>query len=400
MLSMMNFYSRISLYLALFFVLTSFIIACTVHKQNKYKTDVSNPALVSLPEVKRYMADTRATNETAALFYNLQRIAKTKIMFGHMEDNMNGYSGWSKVYGRSDVFNVTGAYPAVYGFDFGGITSFHRGNYIKDEMKNIHDHVIEAYKRNGIITFSWHYSNPVSKGSFYWAQSPVKAVSDILPGGKYNMVFKKSLTEIAYFAATVKYNNQLIPIVFRPFHEFNGDWFWWGQVHCSADDYKSLYRYTVTYLRDSLHVRNFLYAWSPDCGFTNLAQYTERYPGSAYVDVIGLDDYFDLKPGKSPTIAAGKLKIVSDFAIEQHKVAAFTETGLENLPQADWYTTMLLKAMEIDSLKIAYVMVWSNRPKSFWTPYKGHPAAADFLRFKNDPRMLFGDPAMRIYKIN
>jgi mannan endo-1,4-beta-mannosidase len=345
------------------------------------------------------MADTEATKETTALFYNLQRISKTKIMFGHMEDNMNGYRGWTKVMGRSDVFDVTGAYPSVYGFDFGGITSFRSNNHIGEEIQNIHDHVLEAYQRNGIITFSWHYSNPVSKGSFYWAQSPVNAVSEILPGGKYNQVFNESLAKIADFAAKLKYKHRLAPVIFRPFHEFNGDWFWWGQAHCTTDEYKALYRYTVTYLRDSLHVRNFLYAWSPDCGFTTQAQYTQRYPGSAYVDVMGLDDYFDLKTGKSPEVAADKLKIVSDFAIEQHKVAAFTETGLENLPQADWYTSMLLKAMEINPVQLAYVMVWSNRPKSFWTPYEGHPAEADFVQFKNDPLMLFGNKTELIYTV-
>jgi mannan endo-1,4-beta-mannosidase len=392
---------KIKLFRILLFVITCLIISCTVHREsiNNTITNHSVSASILLRDTRHYMADTEATKETTALFYNLQRISKTKVMFGHMEDNMNGYEGWTKVMGRSDVFDVTGAYPAVYGFDFGGITSFRSGNHISEEIQNIHDHVLEAYQRNGIITFSWHYSNPVSKGSFYWAQSPVNAVSEILPGGKYNQVFNESLAKIADFAAKLKYKHRLVPVIFRPFHEFNGDWFWWGQAHCTADDYKALYRYTVTYLRDSLHVRNFLYAWSPDCGFTTQAQYTERYPGSAYVDVIGLDDYFDLKTGKSPRIAADKLKIVSDFALEQHKVAAFTETGLENLPQADWYTTMLLKAMEINPVHLAYVMVWSNRPKSFWTPYKGHPAEADFVQFKNDPLMLFGNKAEHIYTI-
>jgi len=398
----MKIHHKIKLYRVILFVITCFIMACTARRRTIDGTAAKNSgsASVLLKEARHYMADNEATKETAALFYNLRRISKTKVMFGHMEDNMNGYAGWTKVSGRSDVFEVTGAYPALYGFDFGGITSFRPGNHIDEQIQNVHDHVLEAFRRNGIITFSWHYNNPVSKGSFYWVQSPVNAVSEILPGGKYNPVFKESLQKIADFAATVKYKRKLVPIIFRPFHEFNGDWFWWGKAHCSAEEYKALYRYTVTYLSDTLHVRNFLYAWSPDCGFSSQAEYTERYPGNAYVDIVGLDDYFDLQTGKSPAIAAGKLQIISDFALRQHKAAAFTETGLENLPQADWYTTMLLKALEGKNLQIAYVMVWSNRPKSYWTPYKGHPAAADFLKFKNDPLMIFGDKLDNPYKIH
>ena len=112
-----------------------------------------------------------------------------------------------------------------------------------------------------------------------------------------------------------------------------------------------------------------------------------------------MDDYFDMYASKSPDVAASKLKIISDLALEQHKVAAFTETGLENVSEPDWYTHKLLKALMADQAQIAYVMVWSNRPKSYWTPYKGHPAEADFITFKNDPHILFGDKMGNVYKI-
>lgn len=49
-------------------------------------------------------------------------------------------------------------------------------------------------------------------------------------------------------------------LIVCPFHEFDGDWFWWGKAHSSVADYKTLYQFTVTYLRDSLGVHNFLYA--------------------------------------------------------------------------------------------------------------------------------------------
>ncbi|WP_295653713.1 glycosyl hydrolase [uncultured Mucilaginibacter sp.] len=372
------------------FALSCILAACTAYKKNK--------AIVK--DTRHYMADSSATKETVILFYNLKKSAEKQVLFGHMEDNMNGYSGWTSGTGKSDVYDVTGVYPAMYGFDFGPVASLKRGKYSDEQLKHTHDQVIEAYQRHGVITFSWHCNNPVSKGSFYWKDSPVNAVSEILPGGAYNKVFAESLTKIADFANNAKYKGKLIPIIFRPWHEFDGDWFWWGRSHCSIEEYKALYRYTVTYLRDTMHVTNFLYAWSPDCNFKSRQQYTERYPGNAYVDVLGMDDYSDLKQGKSPDVAASKLQLITNMAAESHKIAAFTETGLENIPQADWYTTMLLKAMKQGHTQLAYVMVWSNRPKSYWTPYKGHPAEADFVAFKNDPLLVFGDKAGDFYKLS
>ncbi len=376
----------------LFLLMASLVVACALHKNNSTTTSVKN--------IRQGLTDKQATTETAALFYNLQRNAQKQVLFGHMEDNKNGYDGWQNTPGRSDVYEVTGAYPEVYGFDMGGIGSPRPNNRNDKEAQVIHDRVIEAYQRNGIITFSWHYDNPVSKGGFYWKDSPVNAVSQILPHGKYNNVLNESLKNIARFAASLQVNGKLVPVIFRPFHEFDGDWFWWGKTHCSATDFKLLYSYTVTYLRDSLHVRNFLYAFSPDCRFTNIDEYTERYPGDQYVDILGIDDYYDLRTGQSPDVAASKLKLIADMARQRNKVAAFTETGLENLPEANWYTQMLLGALKAAQTQIAYVMVWSNRPRSYWTPYKGHPAEADFKTFRNDPYIGFADKTPSMYLLN
>src|SRR5690606_16228679 len=155
---------------------------------------------------------------------------------------------------------------------------------------------------------------------------------------------------------------------FRPFHEFDGDWFWWGKSHCTPDEYKQLYQFTVTYLRDELAVHNFLYAWTPDKNFNTEGEYLERYPGDGYVDLMGTDNYGDFASKSSITLASKKLKIVSDIAAKKNKLAALTETGLQNLPQSDWYTASLLKALQTQKVKLAYVLLWANTTGGFWTP--------------------------------
>lgn len=368
---------------------------------------VVNPPLPpDLAAVRKMLADSNATAETAALFYNLKKVSRTHILFGHQDDTKRGYNWANEQHlpavsrERSDVKEVTGAYPAVYGHDFLHISNFTGGAWFDYEAQIARLLTIDAYNRGGVNTYAWHYSNPVSKGSFYWNESPVEAVSKIIPGGSHHDVYKESLKIVAAFAnSLIGADNKLVPVIFRPFHEFDGDWFWWGKTHCTPEQYKTLFQFTVIYLRDSLHVRNFLYGWSPDRLFDTETQYLERYPGDSYVDLVGSDNYWDLRTGTVPALAANKLKIVSEFAIRKNKIAALTETGLQNLTQADWYTGMLQKVLQNQKLELAYVLVWANTKDAFWTPYKGHAAEADFIKFKSSPYILFGDEMPEMYEI-
>lgn len=368
----------------------------------------------SLATVRSWLVDKNATVETAALFYNLKKISKTNVLFGHQDDTKRGVTDANTQWAneqhltphpsteKSDVKEVTGAYPAVYGHDFQHIADFLNGNWFDYEKDIARQLTIEAYNRGGINTYAWHYDNPVAQtdGSFYWDNAKVEAVGKILPGGSHHEVFKQSLKEVADFAKSLTAaDGKLVPVIFRPFHEFDGGWFWWGATHCTATEYKQLYRFTVTYLRDNLAVRNFLYAWSPDKNFTSETQLLERYPGDEFVDLVGMDNYGDLTGGTSPVIAANKLKIVSDYAGRKNKLAALTETGLSKLTKTDWYTNMLLKVLQNQKLELAYVMVWANTKDAYWTPYKGHAAEADFISFKNNTYVVFGDKLNDVYKL-
>ena len=86
-------------------------------------------------------------------------------------------------------------------------------------------------------------------------------------------------------------------------------------------EFTTLWKFTVSYLRDSLSVHNFIYAFSPDNKFHTIEKYLERYPGNDWVDMVGIDNYGDWgRDGKYDT-AAGikKLKIVSDYATKTNR---------------------------------------------------------------------------------
>lgn len=364
----------------------------------------------TLATVKTWLVDKNASNEAAALFYNMKKSAKTKIMFGHQEDTFQGF-GWEREAGRSDVKEVTGSLPAVYGWDFSTIATFEVNSWFNQHAADVRTRVIDAYKVGGINTFSWHYWNPVASieaangvagknASFFFKDAPFLAVDEILPGGSKHEVFKRSLTQIATFISTLKTSDgTMVPIIFRPWHEMDGEWFWWGNTRTTAVKYIELYRYTVTYLRDVKKLNNILFAWSPDKHFTSEATYLNWYPGDEYVDLVGTDNYVDLRTGTSPTTASNKLKIVSDYALKKNKVAALTETGLANITQADWFTQMLLKVLKDKKVELAYVLTWTNKADAIYVPHKNHPAAADFRSFKADSYVVFGDNISKMYEI-
>jgi mannan endo-1,4-beta-mannosidase len=152
-----------------------------------------------------------------------------------------------------------------------------------------------------------------------------------------------------------------------------------------------------------LGVHNFLYAFSPDNKFTSETEFLERYPGDDWVDMVGMDNYGDFGRNGQYNLDAGlqKLKIVSAYAQKSRKLAAFTETGLESIPNPTWWTETLLKTLKNDSLKLCYVLVWRNDSRSathYYAPYPGHSSVPDFMRFYNDPFTLFERDLKRIYR--
>ncbi|RYZ24832.1 MAG: beta-mannosidase, partial [Chitinophagaceae bacterium] len=118
---------------------------------------------------------------------------------------------------------------------------------------------------------------------------------------------------------------------------------------------------------------------------------------------VGIDNYGDMgRDGKYNLPAAiSKLKIVDAYAKKTGKLAAFTETGLESIPNTTWWTETLLKVMRAENFHLSYVLVWRNDKQStthYYAPFPGHASIPDFLTFYNDPYTLFEKDLKKIYK--
>ncbi len=334
-------------------------------------------------------ADKQATAETANLFRNLGRLAEKGFMFGHQDDLAYGVN-WKYQKGRSDVKEATGDYPAVYGWDLGGIQRENNDRNIDGvPFKKMKQYIRDAYARGGVNTISWHADSPLGAAGGAW-DTTHGTVASILPGGINHDLYKNWLDAIAKFISSLKgTKGEPIPILFRPFHEHTGTWFWWCRNACTDEEYKTLWRFTVYYLLQVKGLHNILWVYNTSGDFKTSEGFLSRYPGDDVVDMVSFDTYQYGDPQKENWFATNtnkELGIISTIANEHGKLFALAETGYEAIPYPEWWTHTLLKA--IGDNKISYVLVWRNhgyhqdmKKMHYYAPFKGQVSEADFMKF-------------------
>lgn len=311
-------------------------------------------------------------------------------MFGHQDDLAYGVN-WKYKPGRSDIKEVTGDYPGIYGWELGHLEIDQPVNLDSVPFTALQQFIKQGYERGGVITISWHLNNPLT-GKTAW--NPEKGtVASILPGGAKHELYKSWLDKIAVFMNGLKGSKgEFIPVIFRPFHELNGNWFWWGGNNCTPDEFRKLWVFTVSYLRDEKKLHHLLYAYNTD-RFRSREEYLEKYPGDEWVDIIGFDIYQrNSSNEKFISDIGGMLTTLEAIATEKKKIPALTEFG-GNLSDSGWWTGTFLKALE--GHKISYVLGWRNAGKKaggefeYYVPYEGHISNNDFMKFYKAGNTLF-----------
>lgn len=391
------------------------------------------------------LADEKADAGTVALYQYLKAVGNSSsVIYGHMEDTVLK-AGSSSLPGYSDTEDVTGSISAIDGLDCGGLFTGFADKFAsrypdeaaslgisnddttaEDDIKAAAAFSNKSIEAGAIMTLSAHmpnfaYSvkkdNADSIGKTYDQFDYTVAdsytltgdcVNNILPGGKFNEAYTAYLDLIAEYASLVNGT-----VLFRPLHENTGGWFWWGSTFCTADTYKSVFKYTVDYLRDEKNVHNFLYLYGPGSEAASEAEYEERYPGDGYVDLVGFDSY-DNNPDESANYTfqdnfRNTIRLTDAFAKKHNKLFAVTETGIANgskalLPSGNkrknWYKE-ILDIVTDSEFDCCYFMLWSNYSSSgsYYTPFVvkdngdgtlcGHEMLDPFITFYNDAKSIF-----------
>jgi hypothetical protein len=343
------------------------------------------------PDVERSIAD--------QLSYRLDSLKKKGYMAGHQDDPFYGV-GWAYEEGKSDVLLTVGDYPAVMGFDLGGIEVGDDKNLDSVPFVRIHDELIAHVQRGGIVTLSWHPRNPLTtkprggldgqpfpEGSA-WDVNDTTIVRQVLPGGPLADKFQQWMERVGDFLATLKDDNgQLVPIIFRPWHENNGSWFWWGQKLCSDSEFKGLWNLLQDYL-NKRGFDNLLWSYSPNLdGNWTKERFLQRYPGDDRVTLIGEDAYQWGTEEDFVKMLNADLTFLSQFAKEHGKLLAMTECGCKNNPDSTWFSRVL--KVQMDKYPISYFLLWRNYKEEYFGPVPNTPCGNDYKVFKEAENVMF-----------
>lgn len=333
---------------------------------------------------------------------------KHPILFGHNDallygrhwsDSEKGRKGKKKEQLMPDVYQVCKAYPGLLSTDLDGLElgrTIYWGGVTFEQMRAS---IVRQHSSGGMVTISWHVRNPEHGETYLYRDDNKGTVSRILKKeGKTYETFSLYLKRIADFLLTLRdAQDNLIPIVFRPWHECNGNWFWWGTADCSPQEYVALWRMTHDYLTGR-GLSNLSYAFSPGSWFRDDKEYMQRFPGMEYVDVIGVECYRPQNTGvdegrkKFYSHLQKNLRIAKTIADSLGLPYAITETGMQPNSDSQWWTKGLMPALH--GYEPMYVNFWSNQwievPKSgACCTYPGEASAKDFRKFYKKNKKMF-----------
>jgi mannan endo-1,4-beta-mannosidase len=359
-----------------------FILCCIAYFATSFKTSYA-----------QLLSNKNATKETVTLYKNLNELSKKHVLFGHQDDLAYGVN-WKYQDKRSDIKDIVNDYPAVYGWDIGRIEHGSLENIDNVPFSKIKEYIQDGYKRGAVITLSWHFDNPLTGGSSW--DTTQNTIASILPGGAKHELYKTWLDKAAAFMQSLKgEKNESIPILFRPFHEASGDWFWWGKKTTSTQQFKEAWKFTTNYLRNDKQLNQLIMVYNVN-DFANEEEFLAHYPGDDLVDVLSFDKYQFDNQTKQDFISTTRkqLTLLTELAKNKNKLAAFAETGFEAVPDKHWWTETLWPA--IKDFQISYVLVWRNagympsmKKMHYYAPYKGQKSEKDFLKFYQNEKIMF-----------
>ena len=355
------------------------------------------------PYASLIMVDGNATAQTKALYANLWDIASKGFMFGHHDDLWYGRY-WYNEPGKSDTKAVCGDYPGVFSVDMGAIMDDRHADAENAIRRRV---IIEAYDRGEVVTMCCHLNNPHT-GSTSWDNSSNEVVKSILTEGHATRArYLQWLDRCADFANNLRGSDgNLIPIIFRPYHEHTNEWSWWGSKCTTEQEFIDFWRFTVRYLRDTKGVRNFIYAISPqldrDYGSGTRDVLLFRWPGDEWVDFIGMDCY-----DYGWTSAFRKnIEEISAISLEKKKPCGVTESGCEGFRdkgkyRSYWTDHILRSAL---NQRLSMIVMWRNKyvgtnesDDHYYSIYPGHWLEDNFRSMYDNPATFFSNDLPDMY---
>tara|TARA_R110002049_G_scaffold61453_5_gene163717 strand:- start:20659 stop:21660 length:1002 start_codon:yes stop_codon:yes gene_type:complete len=256
------------------------------------------------------------------------------ILSGQHSYNENPSSFYEK------AKKISGMAPAVWGTDF-----YWNGG--EDPGDRIVEEAIKKHREGSIITLMWHVGQPKHDPPFDWRESVQGKISDqdwndlLTPGSVLHQRWAAQVDQVAAYLK--KLQDEKIPVLWRPYHEMNGVWFWWGNK-IGKDGFVKLWKQLYNRLVNHHQLNNLIWVWNAngprDIPGDEAYVYRDYFPGKKYVDILATDVYHGDYEQKD---------YIQLLNLAHGKPIALGEVGQLPKPQ-------ILEAQP----KWSWFMVWSN----------------------------------------
>lgn len=267
-------------------------------------------------KIKYQPVNPNASKETISLLNYFYSISGKNILSGQ-----HNYPH-QRLESTDSVIAITGKTPAIWGCDF-----IAPQNGQKNTQQDVVDEAIRQHKKGSIITLMYHQVKPFDADSLGFVRSVKGRVTDeewnqiITPGTDYNKMLIEKIDNVAGYLKQLKEMN--IPVLWRPYHEMNGMWFWYGDRK-GSEGFVKLWKIMFERYVNYHKLDNLIWVWNAngprDWKDDWADAYHHYYPGNDYVDILAADIYKNdykkshqdqlIQLGKGKAIAIGECGIL------------------------------------------------------------------------------------------
>jgi len=285
----------------------------------------------STPEAVADPVNPHATPEARALLAFIQSISGQAIITGQ-HNYPNDGSRWTDL-----ALDLTGKYPGLFGQDFGFSAGEDKDSILSRPA--MIEEVERQYRNGAVITLTWHEVRPTDDEPVTFHGSVQGHLTDyewkelLTPGTPLNIRWCAQVDVVAGYLRQLR--DAHVPVLFRAYHEMNGNWFWWGG-RPGKDGSAQLYRMIYDRFVNVHHLDNLVWVWNVNAPSINAGAIDDYYPGPQFADIVTMDIYSEFKQ----SYYTGMLELAAGKPIALAEVGAMpTPELLERQPRWTYFMT-------------------------------------------------------------
>lgn len=280
------------------------------------------------------LSNPNADEITHSVYDYICSLKGERTLSGQQESTWMG----SSEYEMDMILRATGKFPAIRGLDF-----------MHDDFDGTVQRAMDWWKKGGLVTICWH-TGPDLTGE--WKDCMEREIPDwealLTSSSEAQQKFLTALDRAG--DALQQLQEAGVPVLWRPFHEFDGKWFWWGKG--GAENFVRLWRMVYRYFTENRKLNNLLWV----LGYSHLMDgYDGWYPGDDVVDIIGADSY---QGGAENRLYQALRRITTSKPFAFHECGVNpTAQQLSTTPWAwfmTWHTTFVSQENSPEALNALY----------------------------------------------